>query len=172
MLAPLHRGPLPFAALWEFLRDSNLVHATNDAQGGGSLADQRQAGPPALTRPPFAALFLLDSARSGHNGCGRKCEEHIQQHLGRGDIEQLYSRDRPCFEHCGLRGFAGALHQARNRLAYRRLRDLWKHSHLPLLGIDRLPLRHPTSIEAHLENLRPLGDLPLDCRNLHAIPAR
>lgn len=115
---------------------------------------------------------MLDNARSGHNGCGRKCEERIQQHLGRGDTEQLYPRDRSCFEHRGLRGFASALHQARNRLAYRRLRDLWKHSHLPLPGVDRLPRCPPTTIQAHLENLRPLGDLSADCRNVHAIPAR
>src|SRR6516225_3734058 len=118
---------------------------------------------------PFAALFLPNNVRSGHNGSGRKCEQHNPQNLGRGSLEQLYPRGRSCFEHRGLRNTAGALHKVRNRLAYRRLRHLWKHSYLPLLGVDPLPWHPAAATEAPLENLRPLGDLSADCWHLHTI---
>jgi hypothetical protein len=121
---------------------------------------------------PFAALFLLDNARSGHNGCGRASVKNASSNIS---VEEILNS---CTHGIGLvlsiAGFMVLL-----ALSIRR-GTAWHIVGCAIYGSTLICLYLASTVYhgvtlprlKRFENLRPLADLSADCRNLHTIPAR
>lgn len=118
----------------------------------------------------FAALSLQMVLGAGTMALEHDGEKVAPQDLCRRNRQQPHPRDRLGPECGGLRGFARAGGEEWDRLAHRGMHSLRMHSHLPLSGLHAVPRHSRSPPQADSENRRPLGDLPSDRGNLHAIP--
>src|ERR1700735_5229444 len=101
----------------------------------------------------------------------RHAESKIPSHHSRRTAQQHHSRRRPSPKHRRLRSPSRPSRHQRQRLANRKLRNLWHHSRSPLHRLHSLS-RHPDpERKTHLQNPRSFRNLSTNRRHLHSIPA-